>query len=157
MTENEIAWLAGLLEGEGSFNLNKKHSIAVKLEMTDEDVVRKAQSTTGVGRVVARPSRKKGHKPTWSWVITGNNANSVLVQILPFMGARRTEAIQNLLSARVSYQTVVDIRNEKTVQVHDLRSQGLSYREIGRRLGLDHETVRRKSNLPLGMDTSRAF
>jgi len=50
MTAPEAAWLAGILEGEGSFLSGK--SIAIQVTMTDLDVLERLQPITGLGRVL---------------------------------------------------------------------------------------------------------
>lgn len=61
MTDTDIAWVAGLLEGEGYFgcriattkNRPGKAYLQVRIcvNMTDEDVLRRAQSITGAGHI----------------------------------------------------------------------------------------------------------
>lgn len=72
----ETAWLAGLIEGEGCFSINrhkrrgKSYAYAVfTLAMTDEDVVRKAHALSGVGGVTKRKKIKDNHKTVWVWTV----------------------------------------------------------------------------------------
>jgi hypothetical protein len=104
MTEIEIAWLAGLLEGEGCFfgahngkrSRGINNSCKVYLSMTDLDVVKKAGGLIGVevrSYQPNRPNSKMAHRLQ----IHGDKAVSLMQAILPFMGERRSKKIQELL------------------------------------------------------------
>lgn len=99
-----LAWLAGLLEGEGSFTLARRGCRgpypSVRLAMTDEDVVRHAAQVAGVGRIYGPyPPRSNGIKPYWSWhVQTQSDAAGLMMTMYPLMGARRQAAIRTTLA-----------------------------------------------------------
>lgn len=108
INETQLAWIAGILEGEGSFV--EKHVkkggrnyyyAKIQCGMTDEDVVRRLHTLTGVGNVNG-PSvpRKAGHKPMWHWSV-GAQADVIplLRALKPLMGKRRSEKIAYLLDA----------------------------------------------------------
>lgn len=106
MTEIEIAWLAGLLEGEGSFgNYSKKTMVDLRLQlaMGDRDVIEKAAAVVG-GAPVYTYDRKgqKGfrdhHKPQHKFTLRGYKAARIMEAVLPFMGARRSAKITELLA-----------------------------------------------------------
>ncbi len=61
----DIAWLAGLVEGEGSFHMSTR-SIAIILTMTDRDVVERAATLLN-GRVykLAQPHVGRPRKQAW--------------------------------------------------------------------------------------------
>lgn len=99
MDNTDIAWAAGLFEGEGSFSWHKiktrKDSlkIAAVLSMTDKDVVEKFCRIVGFGRVKGPYQPQPiGRKERWVWEV--QNFSEVLKTIdlfLPFLGERRTE------------------------------------------------------------------
>src|SRR4051812_10898075 len=72
-TEAEIAWAAGLFEGEGCLRVNDTYGAKrprAELVSTDEDVVRRFHAIVGVGNVHGPyPSRnpERGHKPKTVW------------------------------------------------------------------------------------------
>ena len=104
MKKLEAAWLAGIIEGEGSFVVGPhrpKHGThtAVSVNMTDEDVVRRLETVSGVGAVYG-PRSRGPHKPQWMWVVTKVSDVVTLVEaLLPWMGKRRTVAAKKLLQA----------------------------------------------------------
>ena len=92
------AWLAGLLEGEGTFTLYKAKQPRVGLEMTDKDVVTKYADLLGV-KVSHKPSKNPLHKDSYqTWVLKSQVIADLLHQILPYMGERRSIKIRELLA-----------------------------------------------------------
>lgn len=103
MDQLSAAWLAGLLEGEGSFCVPKKHKdtsyIRVCLEMTDEDIVRRAAFLMEEAKVHGPRPRPTGlgSKPYFSTYVTGYKAVRIMKAVLPFMGKRRSQRIKELI------------------------------------------------------------
>ena len=68
--KDDIAWAAGLFEGEGCISVGSKrrptHAPRVSLSTTDEDVVRRFAVIVRCGRV-SGPHRKGKYKPFWLW------------------------------------------------------------------------------------------
>jgi len=63
----EVAWLAGILEGEGSFI--SKGQARIQVAMTDQDIITRLAELTGVGRVYAVRRQKPHHKDSWLWTV----------------------------------------------------------------------------------------
>src|SRR5215510_6894671 len=107
MNTLEIAWLAGLLEGEGCFHVNfsqKNPYIFVEMQMTDEDVVYKAQEVSGIGNVTHISRKTAGWNDCWRWSIsTQKDAAALMMTIYPLMGQRRQEKIKECLAAWRSF------------------------------------------------------
>lgn len=98
LVEPETIWLAAILEGEGSFTHKRPGSPSVKMQMTDEDVVRRAHQFAGVG-TVSGPHTRKDYKLTWTWHVQNRqDAAMVMLRVLPFMGHRRQKKILELLA-----------------------------------------------------------
>lgn len=108
-TEAEVSWLAGLLEGEGYFGVFEKRSttglmypaLRLQLNMTDEDIVRRAYAIAGVGGVRGPLiPNQKNRKPVWSWTVhRRDDVAQVLGLIRPWMGQRRGARIDEALAA----------------------------------------------------------
>jgi hypothetical protein len=109
MTENEIAWLAGILEGEGCFDYNNLGQSKrtgswyprIRIEMTDKDVVEKvANLLKGHGEIHFHAPRVGFNaKPTWSFMCSSRERmKELLPALLPYMGARRSKVIYQMLS-----------------------------------------------------------
>lgn len=91
----EILWLAGLLEGEGSFDLHRGRYPRIRLGMTDRDVVGRA--ATLIGARVRLTFRPKPYAATWHAEVSGPSAVAVMEAVLPHMGARRSARIAEIL------------------------------------------------------------
>lgn len=91
-------WLAGLIDGEGSFTLQRRHGgrgavgyyCAFQLSLRDDDeaVLREIVDRVGLGRLYHRTrkpstSGKAGAtNPQYSWMVTGKHDLAALVAIL---------------------------------------------------------------------------
>jgi hypothetical protein len=85
------AWIAGVLEGEGSFSLSRRHGGRINLESTDADIVERVHALTG-GDLYRQAARKENWKPTTILAIRGrNNLRRVLPPILPWLLQRRAK------------------------------------------------------------------
>lgn len=97
-THDEVVWLAGLLEGEGAFDLHRQRYPRVRVAMTDRDVVGRAARL--MGSTVRLTIRPQPYKPIWHAEISGQPAVDVMSAVLPYMGARRSSKIASILGAR---------------------------------------------------------
>lgn len=101
-----LAWAAGLFEGEGTIYLQRVNYRdkayvypRVALSMTDEDVVRAFCDAVGRGRVHG-PYRQKGaRKNIWQWSAFNNDACLVLDDLLPWLGNRRRAKAMQVVRA----------------------------------------------------------
>src|ERR1017187_271001 len=91
----DIAWLAGLLEGEGCFSrkaprtVYERASIRVVLRMTDRDTVKKAVSIFPTKNEVRPYPREHPHKTLYEFTWCGVDAEQVMRAISPYMCERR--------------------------------------------------------------------
>jgi len=111
-----LSYLAGLLEGEGSFLQpppSSPNQSAVVLPMTDEDVVRRAALLLEAGCQVVANRPRPHYKTIYVTRVRGRRAVEVMEALYPLMGARRqrqiTAAIEarSLMSYRVPYVTEI--------------------------------------------------
>ncbi|TMC75701.1 MAG: hypothetical protein E6J09_11995 [Chloroflexi bacterium] len=97
-----IAWLAGLLEGEGSFGLIRESRSSypvLKVEMCDEEIVARAGHILGVGRIYRRYPKRAEWSITYIAQISGHRAAEWMRRLRPYMGLRRISAINKALAA----------------------------------------------------------
>lgn len=102
-SEVALAWVAGLLEGEGYFGLirntvgGKVYLYArVGCSMTDQDIVVRLADLIG-GKVYAHKPKQPRRKPYWRVEVRGQKAVALMNQLRPHMGARRQEQIDTVL------------------------------------------------------------
>ncbi|BDA51901.1 hypothetical protein COCOBI_pt-2040 (chloroplast) [Coccomyxa sp. Obi] len=115
LTEIEIAWLAGLIEGEGSFGLDARSATQYKISrappspymrisMIDEDVIER------VGKLVNKkcfsPTRRTVTEKQVYAVHVGDRATLswLLPRLFPYFGKRRQEAVQECLDALADWE-----------------------------------------------------
>ena len=110
MTDNELHWLAGLLEGEGYFTLGisrrQPNAPRIVLVMTDEDVVVRAANLIG-GKVKRRPDSRQGNrKPCYVMTSRGgsNHVIAMMKMLRPLMGTRRGAKLDEIIQ---NYRPVV--------------------------------------------------
>jgi hypothetical protein len=94
-TRDDLLWLAGLLEGEGSFDAHRGRYPRIRLAMTDRDIVGRAASLMDSKiRLALHPAPAQA---TWHTEISGERAAEIMRDILPHMGTRRSGKIANVL------------------------------------------------------------
>lgn len=96
----EIAWVAGLLEGEASFFMSGR-SIAITINMTDRDVIGRLAGLVG-GRVYGPTNRRdleRGHQPIWRAQVKGPKAAGWMMTIYRLLGTRRRSQVRRALAS----------------------------------------------------------
>lgn len=93
--ERDVVWLAGLLEGEGTFDAHRAKYPRVRVGMVDRDVVGRAATLMG-SRVTLRLHTAPA-QATWHAEVSGEKAVQVMEAVLPHMGSRRSGAIATVL------------------------------------------------------------
>mgnify|MGYP004417317377 CR=1 FL=1 len=94
-TVKEIAWLAGLLEGEGCFSFSGKPRI--QLIMTDRDTVEWAATLMNV-RCTGPYARKQPNRlVVYQTIACGRRAAGWMMTVLPLLGSRRAKKVVEVL------------------------------------------------------------
>lgn len=98
-----MPWLAGLLEGEGSF-LNKGGYPAITVNMCDRDVIARVAALLDVGPAAVRErfdlrDQLRGWKRSYLTSVAGARAAELMRTLRPLMGDRRGGAIDHALEA----------------------------------------------------------
>jgi hypothetical protein len=119
----EVAWAAGLFEGEGciTYGSDKRYP-RLQLRSTDKDIVLKFVDIIGVGSYVEEGTRSDNWKDVYFWQVGGSTeVKYVLELLLPFLGKRRTEAAHEALNK------IKNIRSYNTKKREDelLKTVGL--------------------------------
>src|SRR5215469_406244 len=105
MDPKDLVWLAGLLQGEGSFMRpapSAPRLPIVRVSMTDRDVVEHAVRLMGVSVCRHQLSEAKPYyKDVWIATAKGTRARNLMLLLRPHMGYRRKEQIDRALSGNV--------------------------------------------------------
>ena len=98
MNTRELAWAAGLFDGEGCFYSQSGTRLALQLAMTDADSVRRFhRAVGGLGKVTYWDSPSLKH-PMYKWrVVNFEGAQAVLAMLWYGLNARRKARATELL------------------------------------------------------------
>lgn len=98
----QIAWCAGVLEGEGTFRVSSRGGVQISCSMTDGDIIERLQGIMG-GRY-GTPSTTKGGKTLYPWHMSMREDVVPWLEALhPHMGIRRGAKIQELLDYHIAH------------------------------------------------------
>lgn len=112
MNDLELGYVAGIIDGEGWLGYRQKLDrrrgckygmLRIQVTMTDEDVIRRLHSITGIGsvRFIDR-SKLPNRQNVWQWsVLAGQAAVDLLKQVQLVVGDRRAEKIRELLGYKL--------------------------------------------------------
>lgn len=96
-TPEDVVYLAGLLEGEGTFDLHRGKYPRIRLAMTDRDIVGRA--ATLMDTTIRLSFHRAPAAPTWHAELSGERAAEIMSELLPHMGTRRSQRIATVLAA----------------------------------------------------------
>jgi len=101
-TDTEAAYLAGLLDGEGTISLycvkqdsqKRTHSFkpAVAVSNTDMGMMERVLRITGCGKVVQSRLDDGMHKPCFRWLLSPLQIEPVLRRVLPYLDSKQRQA-----------------------------------------------------------------
>lgn len=98
ITTNQINYVAGLLEGEGSFIQRESGSSAlITIGMTDLDVIRRLLNIIKPNATISATDRGE-YKTLYSFAVGGTLAIQWMMMLYPLMGDRRKTRIRRILS-----------------------------------------------------------
>lgn len=152
-SECQIAWAAGLFEGEGCLHIEAQRfsqpfgHICASLASTDRDVVERFVRIIGVGSV-ARFKTPPGNKPAWRWSVRSGKAEEVIRLLMPYFGERRFAKARELLDQRKLYvETVTAPRRCQhcgAMFSPPLSKNTFNYRYCSERCRQDNRNMRRR-------------
>jgi len=91
----ELAYLAGVFDGEGSFGIwskgeGKNKRLRVCVEMSDGDIVLRFLTFFKTGAIYSREPKDAKHKLMYSWRVDKKEiALDILRRMLPYLSKRR--------------------------------------------------------------------
>lgn len=113
MKDTELAWVAGLLEGEGSFMKgapSRPNKPVVSMESTDRDVVERVAALCGVRVSTIKQRNPEKWKPTYRMRLHGGRAVRLMELIRDQMSERRQAQIDEVLASySVARRRVIEL------------------------------------------------
>jgi len=145
MSETDLAWLAGLLEGEASFLKpppSAPNCPRISLEMTDLDIIERTASLMG-GRVTRRVLKSTLWKPAYRVIIKGSRAVRLMRLLYPQMGTRRCSQIAAALETYIERRKGDNTRRLCEDQVRQIRQRSdLTISSLAKQFGVSRPTIR---------------
>jgi hypothetical protein len=96
MKQTDLAWAAGLFDGEGHIRLswyNGAVDAALVLAMVDKPSVCKFFSIVNLGSFIIRPPQKNGWKTQWKWQARSQEANKVAKLLSPYLICKKKKML----------------------------------------------------------------
>jgi hypothetical protein len=134
--QQDLYWLAGLLEGEGTFLAgppSAPRSPAVQLSMVDRDIVERAGALLRRAVTVV-PSRREGWRTAYSVRVRGARAVQWMERLRPLMGSRRQRQIDRAIACfGPDPRRLLD--DERATEALACLAKGESVRQVAERFG----------------------
>ena len=95
MPNDELGYLAGVFDGEGTFGIwskgkNKTRQLRVCVDMSDGDTVLRFLTFFKEGAIYSRQPKDPKHRLMYSWRVTNKEkALDILRRMLPYLSKRR--------------------------------------------------------------------
>ena len=94
--EQKLIFLAGVFEGEGSFGFwgkvgKSNRYLRAQIRMCDEDIVVRFIDYFKLGSISTNLPKNNKHSRSFKWVVAGDKALDVMLQLYPYLGIRRQE------------------------------------------------------------------
>jgi hypothetical protein len=102
----EAAYLAGLVDGEGTVTLSRKHAgdmrqLVVSIANTELQILEFALTCIGAGKLTRKPTSKAHHTPSYSYALWNRQALDLLAQIEMHMQSYKRDRARLALSEYV--------------------------------------------------------
>lgn len=105
MTDIELGWLAGIIDGEGCLHIRRErpkvvdggqrsatYAFVIKVTMCHRETIERIKDLVGVGHINQTTNASGRVHNAWSWVAMSHEAKKVLDQIAPFLFTKQGEA-----------------------------------------------------------------
>ena len=102
MDISEAAYIAGIVDGEGTITLTRTHRgenrrPIVSIANTERQLLEYVQSVIGAGRITSKCIARRHHSPSFTYAVSSRSALTLLEQITPFLRTYKRERAQLLL------------------------------------------------------------
>jgi len=102
LATTEAAYIAGLVDGEGTVTLSRKHrsenrQLAVTISNTEIRLLEYVLRTIGAGKITGKRTVSERHTPSFSYAIYNQQALRLLEQISPYLRTYKAERTSIIL------------------------------------------------------------
>ena len=87
---SDAAYLAGLIDGEGTISLTRRHrnenrQLEISISNTDKQLLNFVLKTVGAGRIARKRVTKEIHTPSATYLVSNRQALDFLAQMTPYL------------------------------------------------------------------------
>ncbi len=102
LSEADAAYLAGLIDGEGTIALSRRHAdenrqLVVTISSTERVLVDWVIRTVRVGKITSKKTVASHHAPGLTYVVSNRQALTILEQVTPFLKSYKVKRAQLVL------------------------------------------------------------
>jgi hypothetical protein len=102
LTPEEAAYIAGLIDGEGTISLSRKHrgehrQLMVSISNTEAPLLNYVKKTIGAGRITNKRTYQANHTPGITYAISNRQALSVLELVSPYLKTYKAKRARLIL------------------------------------------------------------
>jgi hypothetical protein len=136
----KLAWLAGVLEAEGTF-LRATPSTglpAIACQMTDADIVQRVAGAFGTAVHATYP--RGSRRPAYITRVRGSRAAHLMNRLTPGMSGRRRRAIAAATDGYSPHRRKLDFAAAE--EIRDLRAEGASVSFLAEAFAVSRPTIR---------------
>lgn len=130
MNEIDVAWAAGLFEGEGSIHFANGVGTGVIIQMTDKDVLERMQELFG-GKIAVAYEAKNNWKTCYRWTLgIKEGCEEFVKNIYPYLMSRRKARADEWLTSRRSIQKSRYATTERNNMVLEELASGKTQKQV---------------------------
>lgn len=101
LSPEQAAYIAGLIDGEGTVTLTRKHKnenrqLCVSISSTERNLLEFVLNATGTGKITTKRTTRRNHSPSFTYAVYNRQALALLDQVQPHLKSykfRRAEII----------------------------------------------------------------
>ncbi len=128
MKKTDLAWAAGLFDGEGCITLKRDYngsiptySLRLVVVNTHLPALEELRLLFGLGSIRQSAPRSKKQKARWDWRVASRQAETVLRLLLPHLRIKREEAKIAVLSRKYQQKVGANTENPNKEQLEWLK------------------------------------
>jgi len=132
LSHEEAAYIAGIIDGEGTISLSRRHradnrQFVVSISSIEPQLLEYIRRTIGAGRITNKRTYRTNHTPSVTYVINNRQALALLEQVTPYLRTYKVLRAQLVLrdylrlTPRNGKYTIIQLREREAFVEQFLR------------------------------------
>ena len=128
LTPTDAAYIAGLIDGEGTITMTRKHrnenrQLAITISNTEKDLLDFTLNAVGAGKITNKRTTRTNHTPSFTYAIYNRQALHLLEQVYPWLRSYKVKRAELILKNYLRLtprngKYTTDLRTERTAFEH---------------------------------------